>query len=274
MIVRKVVGYCTGTGWYLENSIVLFFLMTCPLAEKMPLFNLHLFEGIKTEWDRLYGTDGGVLQRTQENSLAAFLKIYDPEKMEGLHAEAGVLLSPRSVEANEEAKQLKMEKLPETCYPCIGSRFVWEAGSVRKMRDFKAALKIHVREKIGSHKALSIKLEEAPVNGDRVIEVMISLPNSLEECAVAGRARQAIAQSTRISGAPKWGSQYVRLFNSQCQEVPGIFISITSPKSKDAKAFQDMVYRSFPELAGGQIQEWKQGFKKVWSTDQNGIARS
>ena len=90
----------------------------------MPMFNLHLFDRIKTEWDRLYGVDGGLLQRSQESRLEAFLKIYDPENKDQLNAEVEAMLRPMSIEAEEETKQLKLEKLPEVCYLCVGSRLV------------------------------------------------------------------------------------------------------------------------------------------------------
>ena len=36
--------------------------------------------------------------------------------------------------------------------------------------------------------------------------------------------------------------------------------------------FQELLFRSFPELAGGQLEEWQEGSKCVQVADQNGAS--
>ena len=247
------------------------FVRTC-VAERMALFNLHLFGGINSEWDRLYGADGGMLQRLEESRLAEFLDAFEPGNMEALNGMASELMKPKALESLEGTKMLKMEKVPDVSFPNLGFRFIWEAGSVRKMRDFKVGLKVHIRDKVGEKKAIVVKIEDSPVNGDRMCEIFFSLPNTPEECVVVGRARQAVMQSSRIGGAPKGTYHFVRVFSKLCTELPGVYISVTCSKIKDTRAFQELMLRSFPEIAGGQIQEWRMGTKKVWTIEQNGEA--
>ena len=137
------------------------------------------------------------------------------------------------------------------------------------MKDFRASLRINLRDKVGSSKAVTLKVTEAQVNGDRVLEISLSLPRNMEECAVAGNAKQAIVQSGRVPNAPKWLYRFVNLVGDKKFTVPGIYISVICPKIKDASAFQEHVFKHFPELAGGQLGEWQMGDKLVQVLDSS-----
>ena len=239
-------------------------------SEKMTLFNLHLFSGVTSQWDRLYGADGGVAYRKEEARLSAFLDAFRPESPEDLNGVALSLMKPKALELNPELKPVKLDRMPDVSYPSNGFRAIWEQSSARKMKDFKSGLRIHLREKIGNSKTLTMKMEDAPCNGDRIVEILVSLPQTLEECVVVGHAKQAIMHSNRLQAAPKWMQHYVRTFDKQGSEVPGIYVSVICSKSKDTRAFQEMLFRSFPELAGGQLEEWQEGTKYVQGTEQGG----
>ena len=236
----------------------------------MTLFNLHLFSGIASEWDRLYGNDGGMAYREEESRLAAFLEAFKPEDPAELDGFASALMLPRALEMNPDIKPVKLDRLPDVVYPSNGFRAIWETSSARKMKDFKSGLRIYLRDKIGSSKTLTVKMEEAAVNGDRILEILLSLPQSREDCIVAGYAKQAIMHSNRLQAAPKWMQHFVKTFDKNGNVVPGIYVSVTCSKSKDTRAFQELLFRSFPELAGGQLEEWQMGKKCVQGTDQKG----
>ena len=239
-------------------------------SDKMTLFNLHLFSGIASEWDRMCGVDGGMTYRMEESRLAAFLDSFNPENPGELEEAAASMMKSKVLEANPDLKPVKLDRLPDVIYPNNGFRAIWEFGSVRKMKDFKAGLRIHLRDKIGSSKTLTVKIEEAAVNGDRVLEILVSLPQSREECITAGHAKQVIMYSNRLQAAPKWMQHFVKTFDKNGRDVPGIYISVTCSKSKDTRMFQEMLFRSFPELAGGQLEEWQMGTKCVLITEQDG----
>ena len=243
-----------------------------PFSDKMTMFNLHLFSSPGSEWDRIYGADGGMAYRMEEARLEAFLKAFDPEEPGKLEGVATTMMRPKALELNPDIKPLKLERLPDVVYPSNGFRAIWETSSVRKIKDFKAGLRIQLRDRIGASKTLTLKMEEAAVNGDRVVEILVSLPQSKEECAIAGQAKQAIMFSNRIQGAPKWMQHFVKCFDKNGSEAPGIYISVICNKSKDTRVFQEMLFRSFPELAGGQLEDWQMGTKAVAATDQAGAS--
>ena len=241
------------------------------VSEKMTLFNLHLFSGISGEWDRIYGADGGMAYRMEEARLAEFLEEFNPEEPDRLLGVAATLMRPKALELNPDLKPLKLERLPDVVYSCNGFRAIWETSSVRKIKDFKSGLRIQLRDKIGASKTLTMKMEEAAVNGDRVVEILLSLPQNREECVVAGHAKQVIMYSNKMQGAPKWMQHFVKCFDKNGMEAPGIYVSVICSKSKDTRVFQELMFRSFPEIAGGQLEEWQMGTKEVQATDQAGL---
>ena len=163
--IRRIWGFMKSKD---DNLFVL-------ISDKMALFNLHLFGGINSEWDRLYGRDGGMLQRIEESRLVDFLEAFEPDDPGALRSMADRLLRPRALETQEGAKMMKLEKVPDVCFPNLGFRFIWEVGSVRKMRDFKVGLKVHIRDKVGEKKSMVVKIEDSPVNGDRMCEIFFNL---------------------------------------------------------------------------------------------------
>ena len=241
-------------------------------SEDMTLYNLHLFGGMESQWDRVFGKDGGLYYKIQEGRLSAFLDQFTPEKAEDglLESAASSLMKPGLGGVGADMKAVRLDKIPDACFAGYGFRGIWESNNPRNLRNFRAGVRIFVREKIGNSKANIMKIEESAVNGDRVLEIMMSLPRSLEECVVIGNAKLAITQSSKVQGAPRWMSKFVKLFNPACVEVPGIYVSIICPKAKDCGAFQDLVFRSFPELAGAQLEEWRIGEKVVRVVDSEG----
>ena len=238
----------------------------------MTLFNLHLFGGIGSQWDRAYGNDGGLYYRMQEARLSAFLDQFTPEKAkEGrMEGAAKSMMRPSALDGSTDLKAVRLDKVPEACFAGYGFRAIWDSNNPRNLRNFRAGVRIFVREKIGSTKANIMKIEESAVNGDRVLEIMMSLPRTMEDCTVIGNVKLAITQSNKVQGAPRWMSKFVKLFNPSCVEVPGIYVSIICPKAKDSGAFQELIFRSFPEVAGAQLEEWRTCEKVVQVIDQNG----
>ena len=237
------------------------------VSERMTLFNLHLFDKPVSQWDKAFGAVGGAVYRQQEARLAAFLDAFDPHRPEDLDDVAQGIMKARVLENSDSVKAIKLEKVPDECYPSNGFRAVWEPNSFRKVKDFRSSLRINLRDKVGTSKAIMMRIEDAQVNGDRVAEISLSLPRNLEDCSVAGQAKQAIAQSARMQNAPKWLFQFVKLPGARGFEPPGVYISVICPKIKDGQAFQEYVFKSFPELAGGQLSEWQTGEKKVLVRD-------
>ena len=268
-----------GAGWACPypKSFFLFYsanlTLTIFFSERMNVFNLHLFGGLESQWDRVYGNDGGLYYRMQESRLSVFLDRFTPEKAKGglLEGAAKALMRPDNFEGAMEIKPARLEKVPDSCFAGYGFRGIWDSNNPRNLRNFRAGVRIFVREKVGSTKTNIMKIEESAVNGDRVLEILMSLPRNLEECVVMGNVKLAITQSSKVQGAPRWMSKFVKLLNPACVEVPGIYVSIICPKAKDCEAFQDLVFRSFPELAGAQLEGWKMGEKVVQAMDSDGI---
>ena len=239
----------------------------------MNVFNLHLFGGAGTQWDRVYGNDGGLYYRAQEGRLSVFLDRFTPEKAEGglLEGAARAMMRPDTLGGSAECRAIRLDKVPDSCFAGYGFRGIWDSNNPRNLRNFRAGVRIFVREKIGNTKTNIMKIEESAVNGDRVLEIMMSLPRTLDECVVIGNAKLAITQSSKVQGAPRYMSKFVKLLNPACVEVPGIYVSIICPKAKDCEAFQELVFRSFPELAGAQLEGWKMGEKVVQVMDSEGV---
>ena len=119
-----------------ENTCV-----TGLFSERMSLFNLHLFERPTSQWDKIFGVDGGLGYRQEETRLAAFLDAFDPYRPGDLDIAVTGLMRPRGLELSNSERAMKLEKVPEECYPNNGFRAIWEPNSVRKMKDLTCGIK-------------------------------------------------------------------------------------------------------------------------------------
>ena len=99
----------------------------------MTLFNLHLFGGMESQWDRIFGNDGGLYYRIQEERLSIFLDQFTPEKaMEGLlEGAASSLMRPGSLGIKTDMKAVRLDKVPDSCYAGYGCRGIWESNNPR-----------------------------------------------------------------------------------------------------------------------------------------------